>query len=142
MPRSAGTGHFTALAALLLLLGAAVPAAGAPLPLRLQHGSKLAGDGKTEDDWQVLSYGFAVDPGMPGFIKRTTRLFRLTDEDVAVAPASLADGETVYSTAEETRATKIAKDAHLKGGIGPFSAAASMKVTDDADSDVKTARRS
>ena len=139
MPRPASTGNFTALAA-LLLLGAAVPTAGAPLPLRLKHGSKLAGAGEAEDDWKVLSYGFAVDPGMPGFIKRTTQLFRLSEDDVSVAPASLADGETVYSTAEETRATKIAKDANLKGGFGPFSAAASMKVTNDADSDIKTSR--
>lgn len=139
MPRSASTGQRIALAA-LLLLGAAAPAAGVPLPLRLKHDSKLAGAGEKEDDWQVLSYGFAVDPGMPGFIKRTTQLFRLSEDDVSVAPASLADGETVYSTSEETRATKLAADAHIGGGYGPFSAAASMKVTNDADSHIKTAR--
>jgi hypothetical protein len=88
----------------------------------------------------ILSYGFDIDPNMPGFIKKTTQLFRLTQSDVSIASEPRADGETVYSTTESTRAEKLAGAAHLHGGIGPFSAAASMMVTSDSNRDVKTAR--
>ena len=111
-------------------------AAGAPRPA-LKLGSTL---GKAEEGWQILAYGFDVDPGMPGFIKRTTKLFKLSEDDVSVAAASVADGDTVYSTTDDTRASKLAVGAHIDGGVGPFSAAASMEVTKDADHEIKTAR--
>ena len=113
-------------------------AAAAPRPaLNL---SSALGNVTAEDDWQVLSYGFDVDPSMPSFIKRTTKLFKLSEDDVSIAPTSLANGETVYSTNDNTRASKLAKGAHIGGGVGPFPAAASMEVTDDSDHEIKTAR--
>jgi hypothetical protein len=99
-----------------------------------------AAAGVADEDWQVVSYGFRVDPSKPGFIVKTTQLFQINESDVSVDNESLADGQTVYSTADDTRAHQLAGDAHLSGGIGPFSAAASMAVTKDADSSVKTAR--
>eukprot|EP01046_Picozoa_sp_COSAG06_P012109 COSAG06_NODE_700_length_12958_cov_24.639941_3_plen_437_part_00 len=77
---------------------------------------------------------------MPGFIKKTTQLFVLDSGDVSVAQEPRADGETTYSTSDDSRASKLAEDAHLAGGIGPFSAAASMKVSKDSSSEIKTAR--
>jgi hypothetical protein len=88
----------------------------------------------------VLAYGFDVDPGMPDFIKKTTQLFVLDSGDVSVTQEPHADGHTCYSTSDDSRASTLAKDAHLAGGIGPFSAAASMKVSKDSSSEIKTAR--
>ena len=130
-----GANGAAALSAMTGLLGIA-----AAVPRPALNLSSTLGNVTAENDWQVLSYGFDVDPSMPSFIKRTTKLFQLTEDDVSIAPASLANGATVYSTSDDTRASKLAVRAHIEGGKGPYSAAASMQVTDDSDHEIKTAR--
>eukprot|EP01046_Picozoa_sp_COSAG06_P047540 COSAG06_NODE_6935_length_2709_cov_2.385441_1_plen_104_part_10 len=61
-----------------------------------------AAAGVADEDWQVVSYGFRVDPSKPGFIVKTTQLFQINESDVSVDNESLADGQTVYSTADDT----------------------------------------
>ena len=87
-----------------------------------------------------LAYGFRVDADSPGFLAPMMRLFLLDEADIEYVQAATFDGKIEYSTNDNNRATSLALEAHLEGGIRPFSAAASMEASDSSSSDIRTAR--
>ena len=93
-----------------------------------------------EAPWLALAYGFDVDPDAPYFIRKTTKLFNISSEDVDIAPEYRADGDIFYSTSESTIAEQISAKMGVAGYFGAFSAAASMAVSASAESSIKTAR--
>lgn len=93
-----------------------------------------------DEYWEVLSYGFNVDPEMPSFLKETTQLFQLSRGDVSVVSRTIADGDTVYSTSDDSRGHQLNAGLHMSGGRGPFELAASMEVSQSSDRDIKTSR--
>ena len=95
---------------------------------------------KTEAPWLSLAYGFDVDPDAPYFIRKTSKLFDISSDDVDVTPTDYADGKIVYSTSETTIAEHMAAKMGVAGYFGAFSAAASMAVSTSAESSIKTVR--
>ena len=95
---------------------------------------------QAEAPWLALAYGFDVDPDSPYFIRKTSKIFHISSDDVDVTPERYADGETVYSTTENTIAEEMAAKMGVAGHFGAFSAAASMAVSAGAESSIKTAR--
>ena len=81
---------------------------------------------QTEAPWLALAYGFDVDPDSPYFIRKTSKIFHISSDDVDVTPERYADGETVYSTIERTVAEDMAAKMGVAGYFGAFSAAARL----------------
>jgi hypothetical protein len=107
----------------------------------VSSGDKHVGDHEGRSGLhQRLAYGFRVDEESPAFLSTTMALFALEESDVDIAEMNTADGHIGYSTSDDTRAEKLAGQAHLGGKIGPFSAAASMRASSGSEDDIKTAR--
>ena len=95
---------------------------------------------QTEAPWLALAYGFDVDPDSPYFIRKTSKIFDISSDDVDLTPDMYADGKIVYSTSEKTVAEHMAANMGVAGYFGAFSAAASMAVSSSAESSIKTVR--
>lgn len=86
------------------------------------------------------SFVVSSDSPTPDFLAYGTQLFDVTEADVSVQSNNHAYQNTKYSTNDDSRAKQLAVSFGIKGGEGPFSAAASMKVGHGTDEDVKTVR--
>ena len=95
---------------------------------------------QTEAPWLALAYGFDSSPDAPYFIRKTSKIFHISSDDVDVATELYADGKIVYSTSEKTIAEHVAATMGVAGYFGAFSAAASMAVSKSAEYSIKTAR--
>ena len=88
-----------------------------------------------------IGYAYKVDPQSPNFLAKAQKIFDVKQgSDVSVNSYETMQAEHQYSTSEDSADKKFAASMGVKGSYGAFSAAASMAVSDNTSSSIKTVR--
>ena len=90
---------------------------------------------------EAICYSFVVDPSSPSHLKLKDKIFDVDfSKDVGYYPRNFMEMTTDYTDSKYTASKKVAADFGVEGNYGAFSGSASMNVTHDTESLIKTVR--
>ena len=90
---------------------------------------------------EAICYSFVVDSTSPSHLKLSDKIFHVDfDKDVGYNPNNFMEMTTDYTDSSYTASQKVAADLGVKGNYGAFSGSASMSVSHNSDSSIKTVR--
>merc|ERR1711962_838855 len=88
-----------------------------------------------------IGYAYKVDSESPNFLSKAQKIFDVNQgSDVSVNSYETMKCDEVYSTSEDSADKKFASKMGVEGSYGAFSGAASMAVSDNTSSSIKTVR--
>ena len=92
---------------------------------------------------EAICYSFAIDSTSPSYLKIKDKIFNVDfKEDVVYFPKRFTETVTEYSDSKNTASKKVAAEFGINYGDlhMAFSGSASMKISKNADKDIKTVR--
>ena len=90
---------------------------------------------------EAICYSFVVDPSSPSHLKLKDKIFDVDfSKDVGYYPRNFMEMTTDYTDCKYTASKKVAADFGVEGNYGAFAGSASMNVTHDTESLIKTVR--
>ena len=91
---------------------------------------------------EAICYSFAIDSTSPSYLKIKDKIFNVDfKEDVVYLPKRFTETVTEYFDSKNTASKKVAAEFGINGDLHmAFSGSTSMKISKNADKDIKTVR--